>query len=76
MLGPHTNLPALLQLYFRDDLTAWATKRSASRSGAGAALPREQLRALCTANAEACLQRLRAVSNSHVVIRCTCQKAI
>ena len=61
MLGTHTNLPALLQLYFRDDLSAWAVKRSGGRGGGGPALPREQLKQLCAANADACLQRLRAV---------------
>jgi hypothetical protein len=61
VLGTHTNLPALLQLYFRDDLSAWAVKRSGGRGGGGPALPREQLRQLCAANADACLQRLRTV---------------
>lgn len=61
VLGTHTNLPALLQLFFRDDLSAWAVKRSGGRGGGGPALPREQLKQLCAANADACLQRLRTV---------------
>ena len=65
VLGTHTNLPALLQLYFRDDLSAWAVKRSGGRAaGGGPPLPREQLKQLCAANAEACLQRLRTVNTA------------
>lgn len=63
VLAPHSNLAALLALYFRDDLTAWATKRAGRPPPPGSPKPLSlpQLKALVQSNSAGCLDRLRLV---------------
>ena len=71
VLGQHTNLPALLALFFRDDLTSWASKRVAAgrpsaAAGAAGLLSLPQLKALVAANTNGCIDRLRQVRSRAV----------
>ncbi|KAK9855808.1 hypothetical protein WJX84_006870 [Apatococcus fuscideae] len=68
-LMPHSNLQHLLSMFFRDDITAWAIKRtrmmgpaSSSSSGSTSGLRPSQLRSVVIRNIDDCFNRLKIIA--------------
>ena len=80
-MSPHSTLPDLLTLFFRDDMASWAARRggglagprgsgpgqSNTAGGGAAGLRPAQLRTLVDQSTEACLRRVKGMPLLHVL---------
>ena len=81
VMAPHSTLPDLLTLFFRDDMASWAARRggglagprgsgpgqSSTAGGGAAGLRPAQLRTLVDQSTEACLRRVKGMPLLHIL---------
>jgi transformation/transcription domain-associated protein len=62
-VAPHSNVAHMLSLFFRDDIMAWALKRSGRSSISAAGLSTKKLKSLVELNTAECAHRLQQVGD-------------